>query len=83
MEGWIVSGLITGIGILLIFVGVAGTKCQGSYSTLVGIVCLLLVWMGVRYLENVFKSKGWYNPNFYPPAHYLKGPLSVDQGNNI
>ena len=64
-------------------IGVTGTKCQGSYSTLFGLIAIILVWMAVKYLENTFRSKGWYNPNFYPPTHYLKGPLNIDQGNNI
>jgi len=37
----------------------------------------------VLQLEGIYKSKGWYGPNFSPPAGYLSGPLSVDQGNNI
>lgn len=29
-----------------------------------------------------FKSP-WYGPGFAPPGHYQRGPLMLDQGNNI
>ena len=64
IEGWVISGLITGIGVLLVLVGVVGDKCRASYSTIISLVALAIVWIGVQYLENVFRSKGWYNPSF-------------------
>lgn len=83
IEGWIMSGVISTVGLMLIVVGVSGSKLKASYSVIFAGSALVLVWIGVKYVEEVYKTKGWYQPSFYPPGHYLKGPLNVDQGNNI
>lgn len=32
----------------------------------------------------VYRIKArWYSPNFFPPSHYVKGPLINDQGNSF
>lgn len=82
-EGFFVSGIIITISMMLILVGVLGRKCSHKFSSIVCIFALLLVYVGVSYLENAYKQKGWYGPSFRPPEHYLKGPLKIDQGNSI
>ena len=53
------------------------------YSAIIGILGLVLVYYLITYIEQVYSVKGWYGPSYKPPEHYLRGPLSVDQGNNI
>lgn len=68
---------------MFMFIGISGEKCSKGYSSLVGVIGLVVISIGVLYLERVYRTKGWYGPSFYPPEGYLRGPLSVDQGNNI
>lgn len=82
-EGFYVSSLILAVAIMFILVGVLGKKCSHKFSSILSVIALLLVYIAVSYLENVYKLKGWYGPSFRPPEHYLKGPLRNDQGNSI
>ena len=44
---------------------------------------LVLVFYGIHYIESIYMSKSFYNPSFKPPGTYLRGPYTLDQGNNI
>ena len=45
------------------------------------IVFIVLV---VRIIFSIYRIKArWYSPTFFPPAHYVKGPLIIDQGNSF
>jgi hypothetical protein len=83
LEGWIISGLIITVSLMFILIGVMGEKCSQKFSSIFSLLALLIIYLGVTYLEQVYKKKGWYGPSFAPPSGYLKGPLNVDQGNNI
>jgi len=42
------------------------------------------IWLIITFVEDIYgKKSGFYSPNFWPPAHYTRGPLMRDQGNNI
>jgi hypothetical protein len=77
------SSVVALIGIVLILVAVTGQKLRERYSAIIGIIGLVLIFYGISYIERVYITKSWYGPSFKPPEHYLRGPLSVDQGNNI
>jgi hypothetical protein len=71
------------VGLFFISIVISGEKLQERYSAIFGLAALFLIYFVVTQLEKVYKEKGWYGPNFYPPEGYLTGPLSKDQGNNI
>lgn len=52
-------------------------------SLFIGLGGVFLIYFIVSQIEIVYKEKGWYGPNFFPPSGYISGPLSRDQGNNI
>ena len=83
LEGWIVSISITMIGLFFVSIVLAGEKYSQKFSAIAGLMALAIIYFVVRELEDVYKAKSWYGPSFMPPGGYLKGPLSVDQGNNI
>lgn len=68
---------------MFVLIGVTGEKCSHKFSSIFGLFALLVIYLGVTYLEKVYGRKGWYGPSFSPPNEYLRGPLNVDQGNNI
>jgi len=86
-EGYIVSGTISFLGILFIvllkipkFTGFVSGKIRKMIY--LGLF-LLILWL-IRWIESIYKWKSdFYNPSFYPPEHYIKGPLSNDQGTNV
>lgn len=83
LEGWVISAAVTFVGLLFIAIAVTGEKCRQRYSLIVGIVSLIAIYYLVTLIEAIYQKKGWYGPSFFPPNEYLRGPLSVDQGNNI
>ena len=49
-----------------------------SFSIIIFIVLI------ARIIFSIYTIKArWYNPTFYPPSHYVKGPLILDQGNSF
>ena len=53
-------------------------------NTLTYLGLTVLIFVVVKFIEDIYhKKSGFYNPVFWPPAHYIKGPLMRDQGNNI
>eukprot|EP00331_Platyophrya_macrostoma_P011842 CAMPEP_0176432402 /NCGR_PEP_ID=MMETSP0127-20121128/15377_1 /TAXON_ID=938130 /ORGANISM="Platyophrya macrostoma, Strain WH" /LENGTH=357 /DNA_ID=CAMNT_0017814575 /DNA_START=12 /DNA_END=1085 /DNA_ORIENTATION=- len=86
LEGWVMSGsvLMTGLALLAVqYVSyVAGDSRAQRLLVFVG--NLLLVWIGMNFVEDIYVKKGgWSGTGFYPPAHYIKGGLMKDQGNTI
>jgi hypothetical protein len=79
----VISGSITAVGLLLVIIAVVGEKCRERYSVMVSVVALVLIYFLITHIELIYGKKSWYGPSFMPPSHYLKGPLSLDQGNNI
>ena len=41
------------------------------------------IYATINEVEDIFRSKNSYFPNFSPPAHYKKGPLRLDQGHTV
>jgi hypothetical protein len=60
-----------------------GQKLDRRVSLIGSLMALLIIFLLVNNLEGIYKSKSWYGPSFSPPAGYLTGPISRDQGNNI
>ena len=50
-----------------------------------GILAVLVaVYILTELMLVCYKYKSpWYGPGFAPPGHYQRGPLMLDQGNNI
>jgi hypothetical protein len=60
-----------------------GQKLDKKYSLIGSLISLAIIYILVDQLQDIYKSKSWYGPSFTPPAGYLTGPISRDQGNNI
>jgi hypothetical protein len=83
LEGWIVSISITLVGLLFVSIIFFSEKVAFKASLVFGFVALYFIYFIVGQLEEIYKAKGWYGPSMRPPAGYISGPLSHDQGNNI
>lgn len=83
-EGYIMSGTISVLGCLFVLLLKVPSWFPDSNARLVYIAVFVLIYLVLRWLEEIYKSKsGFYSPLFWPPAHYQHGPLQNDQGNNI
>ena len=82
-EGLVISLMISFIGVLFISIIIMSQKLAKKYSFIGSLVALGLIFWLVMSLEEVYKAKSWYGPSFNPPAGYLTGPITRDQGNNI
>lgn len=83
-EGYIMSFAISLLGLLFIGLKVAPKVSWFPASNVSYLVLFISIALTIKWVEDIYKKKsGFYNPSFYPPAHYMKGPLSNDQGNNI
>lgn len=61
-----------------------GDHIKGAVMQKVVLALILYgIWTIVGEVEDIFKSKNAYNPNFFPPAHYKKGSLRFDQGHTV
>jgi len=84
MEGFVMSGSIAAAGLLLILYQFLPKFAKGLSLTIGYTVLTALIFMVIHFVEDIYSKKsGFYSPNFWPPAHYIKGPLMKDQGNNI
>jgi len=82
MEGYVMSGAIVLCGLLII--AYHALPRFGVSSTVAYIAMTIFIYLTIRFVEDIYhKKSGFYNPAFWPPAHYTKGPLMRDQGNNI
>eukprot|EP00331_Platyophrya_macrostoma_P012595 CAMPEP_0176430626 /NCGR_PEP_ID=MMETSP0127-20121128/14357_1 /TAXON_ID=938130 /ORGANISM="Platyophrya macrostoma, Strain WH" /LENGTH=287 /DNA_ID=CAMNT_0017812535 /DNA_START=212 /DNA_END=1075 /DNA_ORIENTATION=- len=85
-EGYLMSGAILISGLLMLFVHFVGKVSDGSRTTSLVIcsICIIGAFMLMQFTGAVYQAKtGYYNPRFYPPAHYIKGSIMKDQGNTI
>ena len=39
-----------------------------SYIALFAITFII-----IKFIEDIYREKGWYNPRFYPPNEYVRG----------
>jgi len=83
-EGYIMSGATSFLGVLLIVL-LQLPKFTGSASgKMIYLGLFLSIFLLIRWVEGVYYLKsGFSNPVFFPPDHYIRGPLSKDQGNDI
>ena len=45
---------------------------------------IIFIVLIVRMIFKIYRIKArWYSPTFFPPAHYVRGPLINDQGNSF
>ena len=84
-EGYIFSGLCSVTGLVLIFLSRVDVYVKKASSRRIAILgSLLLVYVLSYLILECYKFKSpWYGPGFAPPSHYQRGPLMLDQGNNI
>lgn len=84
-EGYIFSGLCLVTGLTLIFLSrideFFDKVSTRRIATMVAIFAVYVLSQLILYCYQ-FKSP-WYGPSFSPPSHYQRGPLMLDQGNNI
>lgn len=79
-----VSLTISLIGVLFVSIVIAAQKVKNSYKVrLWGLIAIVAIFFLTTSLEQVYKSKSWYGPSFFPPDDYSKGSIATDQGNNI
>lgn len=84
-EGYIFSLLCGATGLVLIFLSRVERFVQKEQSMRIAIIVSLVLVYGLSQAILMcyqFKSP-WYGPGFAPPGHYQRGPLMLDQGNNI
>ena len=84
-EGYIFSCLCVATGLILIFLARAEKFFSSEASQRIAIyVALAAAWVLSYFILVCYKFKSpWYGPGFAPPGHYQRGPLMLDQGNNI
>jgi len=83
-EGFIMSLSISFVGLLIIgWHKLIKVNQNLTVIKMIYIGLFVLTVIMVIAIESIYKTKGWYGPKFFPPAHYNKGPLMIDQGNNI
>jgi len=84
-EGYIVSFLVVMSGLGFIFLMRIQDYFKDSLkqrmAILGGIMVIYLLNQGILICYQI--KSPWYGPTFMPPAHYMRGPLMNDQGNNI
>lgn len=72
------------IGLLFVSIVVAFDKFENEGRLRIwSLIALFVIVYLVSSLEDVYKSKSWYGPSFYPPGDYVSGSIATDQGNNI
>jgi hypothetical protein len=84
-EGYIFSVLCTVTGLVLIFLSQADSFIKNQQKLRFAIIgSLIVVYILAELILVCYKYKSpWYGPGFSPPGHYQRGPLMLDQGNNI
>jgi len=79
------SAAITIAGLLIVlFINLPKLGGVGLTGSVVYIVVAVVIYLCFSFIEDIYKRKsGFYGSDFWPPAHYIRGPLMKDQGNNI
>lgn len=81
IEGPMIMGVCTLCCFSLIFLNyVLKTRVNILVKTMFFFVIMICVIRSVRWMEEIFKSKNFYSPNFNPPDYYIKGSYLNDQG---
>jgi hypothetical protein len=84
-EGYIFSLLCVCTGLTLIFLSRVDRFFKSESSLRIAVIgALIVVYFLSELILTCYKFKSpWYGPGFAPPGHYQRGPLMLDQGNNI
>ncbi|KAL4488805.1 hypothetical protein ABPG72_016458 [Tetrahymena utriculariae] len=83
-EGFVMSGLIILSALTIIsYQLIAKLNQKNIVNQLLFIAIFGTTLIIVIKIEELYKFKGWYNINFFPPSHYNRGPIMRDQGNSI
>lgn len=84
-EGYIFSGLCTVTGLVLIFLSRIDQLFEKpTVRRFAAMGAIFAVFVLAEIILYCYKFKSpWYGPGFAPPGHYQRGPLMLDQGNNI
>jgi oligosaccharyltransferase complex subunit gamma len=82
LEGLLAGVLFVGFGWSLIILMKIITTPKRAF--LLKWFLLLLNFFSILYLisfiEQIFRSKNFYNPSFFPPKYFVRGPLHKDRG---
>ena len=83
-EGVLMSSLfVLGGTLLYSFNWLNMVKGYGQHK-IASFGAIVLIVLIVRIIFSIYRIKArWYNPTFFPPGHYVKGPLINDQGNSF
>lgn len=83
-EGLMMSGAISGVGLLWIVFLKLGDYIKNSITKKIAYVVLMFaIYFMINEVEEIFRTKNSYNPNYLPPAHYKRGSLRLDQGHSV
>jgi len=41
------------------------------------LIVIILIYFLVGFIEETYKKKSWYGPQYWPPDHYIKGYLLI------
>ncbi|CAD8107191.1 unnamed protein product [Paramecium sonneborni] len=74
---------LTMVLILKLKVLVKHQKLDPLLQRLVYLTLFLCIFLIVQFVEDNYRQKSHYNPIFWPPRHYIRGPLNKDQGNSF
>jgi oligosaccharyltransferase complex subunit gamma len=82
LEGLLAGGLFVGFGwSLYLLQSIITTNKRGFLFKwcllLLNFFCILYL---ISFIEQIFRSKNFYNPLFFPPKYFVKGPLHKDRG---
>ena len=83
-EGVLMSSLfVLGGTLLYSFNWLNMVKGYGQHK-IASFGAIVLIVLIVRIIFSIYRIKArWYNPTFFPPGHYVRGPLINDQGNSF
>ena len=83
-EGMLMSSLfVIGGTLFYAFNWINGLKGYWPHK-IASISLIFLSLIVMRSIVSIYQIKArWYSPSFYPPYHYVQGPLINDQGNSF
>jgi hypothetical protein len=83
-EGVLMSSLfVLGGSMLYSFKWLNRIRGYGQHKITSFVVVIFIVLI-VRIIFSIYRIKArWYSPTFFPPGHYVQGPLINDQGNSF
>ena len=83
-EGVLMSSLfVLGGTMLYSFNWLNSVRGYGQHK-IASFAVIIFIVLVVRIIFSIYRIKArWYNPTFFPPGHYVQGPLILDQGNSF